>query len=51
MIESLYTRIMYYKDIARWEAFHEGDVYDDEEAQRTHDRVVLKKVNKSKVRL
>ena len=38
ILESYYTKHMYFKDIARWEADHEaGDVYDDEKAQATFD--------------
>ena len=43
-IQSHYTKTMYQKDIAQWEAFHEGNVYDDLKAQKIHDRIVLRKV-------
>ena len=40
--QSYYTSKMYMKDIAQWEAVHEGEVYEDKNAQAVHDRTQLK---------
>ena len=47
--ESYYTKHMYLKDIAQWEAFHELDVYNDPKAQAVEDRLALRRARKMKV--
>ena len=41
--QSYYTKHMYAREVNQWEAFHEGEVYNDKKAQEVEDRIQLKK--------